>query len=166
MFFSIADCLLGNPSPAKFPDDVDLEKAMAETSHRYWSVLKLIQCSYKQINQGGTITLTSGTTVKRPLSGWSPLSGVAGAVETVTRNLALDMAPLRVNCVVPGVVDTPLWQGMPNEAKEKMFEEYAKKYPVGHVGKPEEIAEAYLYVFRCTYLTGTSLFFDGGGMLV
>lgn len=150
----------------KFPAETDIEATIANSNDRFWSVLKMIQASYKQINTGGSITLTSGTTIRRPMPGWSALSGIAGAVETATRNLALDMAPLRVNCVVPGVVDTPVWNGMPDEVKAKAFEEYAKKFPVGHVGQPEEIAESYLYCFRCTYLTGTSLFVDGGGILV
>lgn len=151
---------------AKFPAETDLKVMMAGSSDRYWSVLKAIQCSYKQINKGGSITLTSGSTIKRPMPGWSPLSGVAGAIETATRNLALDMAPLRVNCVVPGVVDTELWDPMPSDAKQNLFKHYEDTLPVGHVGTPEEVAESYLYCFRCTYLTGESLFVTGGGLLV
>ena len=68
----------GSLPQEKFPEETNLEAAMAGANDRYWSVLKAIQCSYKQINQGGSITVTSGTTVVRPLQGWSVLSGVAG----------------------------------------------------------------------------------------
>lgn len=150
----------------KFPAETDLAAARDRSNDRYWSVLKAIQCSYRQINPGGTITVTSGTTIQRPLPGWSPLSGVAGAIETATRNLALDMAPLRVNCVAPGVVLTELWDGMDQSTRDGMMAERARTLPVGHVGMPDEVAEAYLYLFRCTYVTGQTLFVDGGGLLV
>lgn len=155
----------GGPLPqAKFPGETDIEEVMAASNDRYWSVLKAIQAAHKKINAGGSITVTSGTTIKRPLPGWSALSGVAGAIETATRNLAIDMAPIRVNCVAPGVVATPLWDKVPN--RDAIFKGYSEKLPVGHVGTPEEVAEAYLFCFRCTYLTGQTLFVDGGGLLV
>jgi NAD(P)-dependent dehydrogenase (short-subunit alcohol dehydrogenase family) len=83
-----------------------------------------------------------------------------------TRALAVELAPIRVNTVPPGVVKTPLWQAMPEADREALYRQMEQSLLVGHVGEPEEIAEAYLYLMRQTYGTGQVIVVDGGGMLV
>ena len=104
--------------------------------------------------------------MKRPFPAWPAAAGIAGAVETSTRALALDLAPIRVNCVFPGVVDTPLWKDVPEDRKKAMFDEVAKKSLLRHVASADEIAEAYLYCFRSTNTTGQSLYVDGRSALI
>lgn len=146
----------------QFPDNIDLNVARENENDRFWSVLRAIQCCYKKINEGGSITVTSGSVIKHPLPGWSALAGIAGAIETSTRNLALDLAPLRVNCVAPGFVLTELWDDMPKDQRDAMLAQAAKDLPVKHYGAPEEIAEAYLYLFKGTFTTGQTLYVEGG----
>ena len=93
-------------------------------------------------------------------------ASICTAVEGLTRALALELAPIRVNAVAPGVVRTPLWRGMTDEAREALYADQATRLPVGHVGEADEIAEAYLYLMRQTYVTGQLLSVDGGGLLV
>lgn len=66
----------------------------------------------------------------------------------MARSLAIDLAPVRVNVVYPGAVETPLWDGIPEEHRQAMFKEFEKKILTGHIGQPEEVAEAFLYTMR------------------
>jgi NAD(P)-dependent dehydrogenase (short-subunit alcohol dehydrogenase family) len=87
-------------------------------------------------------------------------------MEGLTRALAVELAPVRVNIVSPGVVKTPLWQKMPEAERTALYRDSAAKLPVGHVGEVEEIAEAYLYAMRQSYATGEVIGVNGGGALV
>jgi NAD(P)-dependent dehydrogenase (short-subunit alcohol dehydrogenase family) len=87
-------------------------------------------------------------------------------MEGLTRALAVELAPVRVNIVSPGVVKTPLWREMPDEARESPYASEARRLPVGHVADAQEIAEGYLYLMRQTFVTGQTLVIDGGGLLV
>ena len=81
------------------------------------------------------------------------------------RNLALDLAPIRVNLVSPGVVLTPLWDGMPKERVENLVESTKGKCTTGAVGKPEDVAESYLYVMRDWNVSGSVIDTNGGYLL-
>jgi NAD(P)-dependent dehydrogenase (short-subunit alcohol dehydrogenase family) len=87
-------------------------------------------------------------------------------MEGLTRALAVELAPLRVNIVSPGVVKTPLWGNMAEADRAALYRQMGDKLLVGHAGEPEEIAEAYLYLMRQTYGTGQVIVVDGGGALV
>ncbi|KAF8727209.1 Enoyl-(Acyl carrier protein) reductase, partial [Rhizoctonia solani] len=116
----------------------------------------------KLINPGGSIIQTIGASHYRPPPGWGLISAVVGAVESSTRGLAIDLKPIRC----PGLVDTEFHDSMPTDAKEQFFQSQREKLPVGHVGTPEEVAEAYIFAMKCTYLTGQVIVMDGGGVLV
>jgi len=87
-------------------------------------------------------------------------------MEATARTLAVELAPIRVNVVTPGFVDTDLWSNIPPDARAQMFREAAEKLPVGRVGTAEDIAEHYLAFMRGGYVTGQTLIVDGGHMLV
>jgi NAD(P)-dependent dehydrogenase (short-subunit alcohol dehydrogenase family) len=79
--------------------------------------------------------------------------------------LASELRPIRVNAVVPGVVDTPRWSRVPDEARKELFEKLAKQVAVGGVGKPEYLASAIMRLTTNTFITGTILDCDGGWKL-
>jgi NAD(P)-dependent dehydrogenase (short-subunit alcohol dehydrogenase family) len=87
-------------------------------------------------------------------------------MEGLSRALAVELAPIRVNIVSPGVVRTPLWAGMAEADRQALYQQIEERLLVGHVGEPEEIAEAYLYLMRQSYGTGQVIVVDGGGTLV
>ena len=118
------------------------------------------------LRPGGSIVLTSGTSSRRPPVGFAIGASISGAIEALSRALAMELAPLRVNVVVPGLVDTELWSSIPAPARQQMFGHVAGKLPVGRVGSPADIAEAYLSFLRSSYTTGQSVIVDGGGVLV
>ncbi len=97
--------------------------------------------------------------------GWSATAAVAGAVESLTRGLALDFAPIRVNAVCAGVIKTPLWSGMSVEEREAFYADTAQKLPVGRVGEPEDVAETYLHLMQSGFTTGQILVVDGGAVI-
>lgn len=82
------------------------------------------------------------------------------------RGLALDLKPIRVNLVSPGVVDTDLWAGMSQEQKEGMFKTFEEKLATGKVGQVEDVAEAFLYAMKDKNLTGSLISTNGGGLLM
>ncbi|MFD3581210.1 SDR family oxidoreductase [Streptomyces sp. NPDC058683] len=118
------------------------------------------------IRPGGSVVLTTGTAGQRPMPGSSVASALCGAMESLTRALAVELAPLRVNVVSPGVVRTELWRELPEADRDGLFRSSAESLPVGRVGEPADVAEAYLYLMRGGYSTGSVVVVDGGGSLV
>ena len=91
---------------------------------------------------------------------------MCGAIVSLTRALAVELAPIRVNAVSPGLVRTNLWQNMPEHERESMFESVGKTQLVPHVGEASEIARAYLFLMQEGHSTGQTVVVDGGRVLV
>lgn len=144
----------------------DLEQAHRAFDLRYWAALAAVKYGSAHIRQGGSIVLTTGLAGQRPHQGWAFGASVTSAVEGLTRALAVELAPLRVNAVSPGVVRTSLWKNMTEQDRDAMYEHIGNKLLVGRVGEPEEIAHAYLYLMQEGYSTGQVIVVDGGGSLV
>lgn len=146
--------------------DADLAEVRRFFELRYWGALAAAKYGRKTIRDGGSLVFTSGTAGARPLGpGWAAASSICSAIDGLTRALAVELKPLRVNCVAPGVVKTDLWAGMGVAERDAFYASEAARLPVGHIGEVEEIAESYLYLIRQTYVTGQVLYVDGGGLL-
>lgn len=149
---------------------IPLSKLDSETAHkffeiRYFGALAAVRAAVSQLRSDGSITLIGGSAGQRPGPGWALAASICGAMEGLTRALALELAPVRVNLVSPGVVRSPLWGEMDAEEREQMYAAVAKS-PVGHVGEVEEIAQAFMYCIEQTYASGTVIAVDGGSLLV
>lgn len=147
-------------------DELDIDQARAFFDLRYWGALTAAKAAQGRLRPGGSIVFTSGVAGARPLAGWSLGASICSAMEGLTRALAVELAPIRVNIVSPGVVRTPLWRDMEEAAQEALYASEAQRLPVGHVGEASEVAEGYLYLMRQTYVSGQVLAIDGGGLLV
>lgn len=147
-------------------DDTDIASARRFFELRYWGAFTAAKYGQGGIRPGGSIVFTSGVAGARPGAGWSVAASICSAMEGLTRALAVELAPVRVNIVSPGVVKTPLWRAMTDEGREALYAAQSESLPVGHVAEPTEIAEGYLYLMRQTYVTGQTLSIDGGGLLV
>jgi NAD(P)-dependent dehydrogenase (short-subunit alcohol dehydrogenase family) len=145
---------------------VDIDAARGFFGLRYWGAYMAAKYGSANIRPGGSITFSSGLAGARPHAGWSLGASICAAMEGLTRALAVELAPIRVNIVAPGVVKSPLWDNMAESDRAALYRHTADSLPVGHVGEVEEIAEAYLYLMRQTYGTGEVLRVDGGGALV
>ena len=146
--------------------DIDVAAARQFFSLRYWGAFLAAKYGAGSIRPGGSIVFTSGIAGQRPRAGWALGASICSAMEGLTRALAVELAPIRVNIVSPGVVRTPLWGGMTDEDRENLYRQTAAALPVGHVGDAAEIAEAYLYLMRQSYGTGQVVVVDGGAVLV
>jgi NAD(P)-dependent dehydrogenase (short-subunit alcohol dehydrogenase family) len=144
----------------------DLTQARHAFELRYWAALAAVKYASSHIRKGGSIVLTTGVAGRRPHKGWTIAASVCGTIEALTRALAVELAPVRVNAVCPGVVRTNLWQGMNADERERLFENVGKSLLVGRVGEASEIARAYLFLMQEGYSTGQIVVLDGGAMLV
>lgn len=133
---------------------------------RYWGAYMAAKYGSPHIRKGGSIVFTSGLAGARPHAGWSLGASICMAMEGLTRALAVELAPIRVNIVSPGIVRSPLWSSMSQTDRDALYRQAGEKLLVGHVGAVDEIAEAYLYLMRQSYGTGQVLRVDGGGGLV
>lgn len=112
-----------------------------------------------------SLTLTTGTAAQRPGKNWAVISYFTGGLAALTRALAVDMAPVRVNAVQPGFVDTELWGEMGVEERERFVKGVEGKTLTGRFAKAEDVAEAYLWVLRDGNVTGSVAGTDGGSLL-
>jgi NAD(P)-dependent dehydrogenase (short-subunit alcohol dehydrogenase family) len=133
---------------------------------RYWGAYASIKYAAPLIRSGGSISLISGTANARPGKGWSMASSICGAVEGLVRAMAVELAPIRVNSVVPAVIETNLWNGMSQENKTSLFQSMADSLLVGRVGQAEDVALAFVYLMKQSFGTGQNLVVDGGALLV
>jgi len=144
----------------------DLTKARRAFELRYWAALAAVKYASPHIRKDGSIVLTTGVAGQRPHKGWTVAASVCGTIEALTRALAVELAPIRVNAVSPGVVRTNLWQSMNADEREHLYESVGKSLLVGRVGEACEIARAYLFLMQEGYGTGQTVVLDGGAVLV
>jgi NAD(P)-dependent dehydrogenase (short-subunit alcohol dehydrogenase family) len=143
--------------------ELSLTDARASMDSKFWG--QYMAARYVQIRPNGSITFFSGILSRRPSAGLASLAAINAAVEALGRALAVELAPVRVNVVSPGLTDTPAHAGMPDDARMRMFAAAAKRSLVGHVGRPEDIASLALELMCNSYITGVVVDVDGGGLL-
>ncbi len=155
----------GEPLPLMDMAALDLDKAKESFTLRYFGALSAVHAAVPHLQPGGSITLTTGIAGHRPGAGWAVAASICGAVESLTRALAVELAPIRVNAVSPGVVRSPLWASMSQASREQVYQQTAASIPAGRVGEVDEIAHAYLYCLTQPFATGSILAVDGGAAL-
>src|SRR5579863_1381195 len=146
--------------------NTDLKQARRAFELRYWAALAAVKYGSKNIRKGGSVVLTTGIAGHRPQKGWVVAASVCGTIEALTRALAIELAPIRVNAVSPGVVRTNLWQNMAAAERERLFESVGSSLPVGRVGEAHDLAQAYLFLMQEGLSTGQTVVVDGGTVLV
>lgn len=143
--------------------DIDIVAARRFFDSKFWGPYAVARRAAPQIRPAGSITFFSGAAGSRASPGFSCGSAINAAVEALGHTLAVELAPIRVNTVSPGLVDTPVWDSIVSRAeRDALFDETATQLPAGRIGRPEEIADAVLFLIRNAYTTGTTLFVDGG----
>jgi NAD(P)-dependent dehydrogenase (short-subunit alcohol dehydrogenase family) len=141
--------------------ELELDAARAAFEAKLWGPLAAIQIA--EVRR--SIVLMSGVAASTPIRGAAATAAVNGAVEALVRTLAVELAPVRVNAVSPGIVDTPTWAGMDADARQGMFDRLSGNLPVGRVGRPEDIATAVVWLLESEFATGEVLHVDGGHRL-
>lgn len=133
---------------------------------KFWGQYLAARYGATGIRQGGSITMFAGVASEKPLPGLVAYAAVNGAIEGLCRTLAVELAPLRVNVVSPGIVNTPAYADMPGDKREAMFSALGSQLPVKRIGRPEDVARTVLYLMQNGFTTGTVIHVDGGHRLV
>jgi NAD(P)-dependent dehydrogenase (short-subunit alcohol dehydrogenase family) len=142
---------------------LDLGEAKAAMESKFWGAYRIARAARFQDN--GSLTLISGFLSERP-SASSVLQGsINAALEALARGLALELAPVRVNAVSPGLIETRLWDSLPEEKRKAMFQSAAAGLPVRRIGQPADIANAVLFLLTTPFATGSTVRVDGGGVI-
>ena len=151
---------------------LDLDRAKESFNLRYFGALWAAHAAAPHLNPGGSITLTTGIAGHRPGPGWAVTASICGAVESLTRALAVELAPVRVNAVAPAVIRSPLWASMTPASRDQLYPRHRDtatprraSIPAGRVGEVDDIARAYLYCLTQPFSTGAILTVDGGTVL-
>ena len=159
--FTAADWVEVNHAPFA---ELDLAAAASLFNVRFWGALAVAKHGTKSVPPGGSITLTNGMAAHRPQKGMPEATAMAGAVEHLVVGLAVELAPIRVNGVCPGAIVTEAWDDVPPEFRSYQEARLAEQL-LPRAGRPDEAAEAYLYLMRGTYTTGQVLRVEGGWSL-
>ena len=142
----------------------NIEDAYAAMNVKFWGAYRVARKA--TVAPGGSFVFVSGFLSRRPKPNMVLVGAINAALETLAQGLALEMAPVRFNVVSPGIIDTPTRAAMPEEERKTMLENVAKSLPVKRVGQAEDCAEQILLMLRNTFMTGSVVYIDGGGLLV
>ena len=170
LFKSISkiDHLCYTPAPGEYGEftKFPIESAKKHFDGRFWGCYSSAFYALDNLAKQGSITFVSGGLSRKPLPGKSIITAAQWAMEGLGKALAVELAPIRVNTVVPGLIDTPLWDFMEDTEKKNFFENEQKGILTGKVGQVDEVADVVVGVMRNNYITGASYVVDGGSSLM
>lgn len=146
--------------------DLDVAAVQRWVDIKLYGALLVAKHAAPVIRGGGSITYTSGIAAYRPMPGGAVVAAVNGGLDAMVAALAVELAPLRVNAVSPGWVDTPIWDAVAGEAKTERLAAMGDRLLTGRIGTPADIAAAVLALVHNGFITGTVLHADGGHRLV
>lgn len=144
---------------------LSMDAVTAMIGSKFWGPFFAARAAAPRLSEGGSITFFSGLAADRPAPGTSVVSAINAGLEGFARALAVELAPLRVNCVSPGVTETSGWDFLPESDREALFEGLRSSLPARRIGAPKDLAEAALALMTNAYITGSVLHVDGGGRL-
>ena len=146
--------------------DLDEARARQVLASKVWGPCRVLRAALPHLSPEGSVTLFSGAASQRASPGFALGSAVNAAVEALAVSLAAELAPLRVNAVRPGIIDTPVWSERVPELRAQVFGTLVPRLPSARAGTAEEVAGAVLYLMTSRYTTGTILTIDGGYLLL
>jgi NAD(P)-dependent dehydrogenase (short-subunit alcohol dehydrogenase family) len=153
----------GGAKPGKFREQSsDIAAQAFET--KFWGAWRV--AAHAPLMASASITFVSGVFAERPAVGQVAASCANAALEALARALAVELGPVRVNAVSPGLVDTPMWHAMPEERRTAYFASVAEKLPARRICSDEDVAALVLACMTNPALTGAVLKIDGGYTLV
>ncbi|MGW4564594.1 SDR family oxidoreductase [Streptomyces sp. NPDC004561] len=129
---------------------------------KFWGYYDAVRAAADRLARDGSITLVGGAASRKHAPDRPVMAAINAAIEAFGKANALDLAPIRVNVIAPGLVDTPAYAGMPDAMRQGMYDGYASAVPAGRVGTPEDVAFAALFLMTNSYVTGTVIDVDGG----
>lgn len=132
---------------------------------KFFAHVKAIRAALGHLRSDGSVTIITAASARAAFAGTAGIAAVNGALETMVGPLAVELAPLRINAVSPGVIDTHWWNVMPDEQRQAYFDRAAAVTPVRRIGQPADVADAIVYLAGAGFVTGTVLECTGGANL-
>ena len=157
--------LSGSEGPGPIAD-LDLDLLRRAFDAKFWGHITTIQAAVPYLTPSGSITLLGAITARTGMPGTAGIAAINGAVEALIKPLAAELAPIRVNGVSPGLVDTPWWSGLPDDARQAYFAQAARALPARRIATADDIAEVVVLAATNANTTGTIIETDGGARLV
>jgi NAD(P)-dependent dehydrogenase (short-subunit alcohol dehydrogenase family) len=128
---------------------------------KFWAYVNAVQAALPHLSRQGSVTMLTAESARVAAPATAGLAASNGALNAMVPTLALELAPVRVNAVCPGIVTTPIFERWSDELREE-FTRRAEAAPVGRPGRPDEVARAVLMLLENEYVTGSILDVDGG----
>lgn len=149
----------------KFLDTETLE-AKQLFNNKFWGQFYAAKYGAPKIRKGGSIVLFSGVVAFKHMVGASVLGALNAAIANLGETLALELAPVRVNVISPGIIDTPARSSMDEKERATYYQSVAESLPVQKVGRAGDVAKSVLYAMENEFVTGTVIHIDGGHHLI
>ncbi len=146
--------------------ETTMEQLGMTLDSKIWGALHVVKQVISRISINGSITFISGLAGRRGYPNFAVAGAANAGIEAVARNLAIELSPIRVNTVCAGVIDTEMLDKVFGENRDGVVQEIAQRLPVKRIGKPEEVADAVVFLMNNGFVTGTTLLLDGGDALV
>jgi NAD(P)-dependent dehydrogenase (short-subunit alcohol dehydrogenase family) len=158
-------CVSGGKGAGPFRE-LDLNDVRGAFEQKTMAQLTIAQAAAKHLGEGGSLTFVTAASARSVIRGTAGLAAINGAIEALIPILALELAPIRVNAVSPGIIHTPWWDGMPGPARDAFFATAQATLPVRRIGSPEEVGELIATITSAGFLTGSVYEIDGGSHLI
>ncbi|MBC8998634.1 SDR family oxidoreductase [Pseudomonas sp. N40(2020)] len=155
----------GSSAPGGPLVNLDFDTAKTAFDVKFWGALAVAKAAAPHIKPGGTITFTSGFLARKTVPGTLIKTAMNAAIEAVAKILAVELAPVRVNVISPGLTDTEAYQGMEPVARKSMLDQAAATLPARRFGRAEDIAQGFLFVIENPFVTGATIDIDGGALV-
>jgi len=143
-------------------DEKDLRTAF---DGKFFAHVRVLQAAAPHLSRDGSVTFLSAASARSAAPGTAGLAAANGAIEAMVPPLAAELAPVRVNAVSPGIIDTQWWDGLPADQRAAFFQAAGAASPAGRVGTPDDVAAAITYLAGAGFVTGTVLECAGGANL-
>ncbi|TBE87802.1 SDR family oxidoreductase [Rhizobium ruizarguesonis] len=140
-----------------------LQDAKQAMESKFWGAYRIARAA--PINETGSLTFISGYLGERPNANSVLQGAINAALDSLARGLALELSPVRVNTVSPGLIDTPFWSKLDEGSREALFDRAAANLPAKVVGQPSDVANAVFYLMTTPFATGSTVRVDGGGAI-
>lgn len=155
----------GKPYYARLTD-INFQEASSSIDEHFWLPIHVARIAVDKVRPGGTLLFIGGTGGRRPAVGMALVSAFTAAGPALTRGLALEIAPVRVNLIAAGFVDTPLSAALLGDRLDQRREQLRATLPIGRVVGPADVAALAVHIMANTALTGATFDIDGGQQLV
>ena len=146
--------------------DMDFAAARRSLDEHFWLMFHLARIAVDRVRPGGTLLFMGGTGGRRPGAGLGVITAMTAALPALTASLALEIAPVRINLIAAGFVDTPLSAELLGDGLDARREGLRSTLPIGRVVGPEDVARLAVHLMANTALTGATYDIDGGQQLV